>query len=349
MSTIVKPTPGAAIVNLTENSLSPCSVPGKGNPFPGGEPSVEDELARCLSHFGKMGLQLQQTAAQIEESVIDVCRNFEGIAARSKATVARTADFLVQDGNASNGKRSFESLLQACGSTMLKIMSSTVEAGELSRRAIERIEQIEKAAQQISVELRQLEHIATGNKILALNARIEAAHSGALGAGFAAVAVELASQTVKSQDVTAQVGDLAANLRALAEFTLDDLRSMNSKDQLRAEQSRREVDESMRELHAAHDEMKSLLSEMNADGVLLSNDIGSAVRGLQFQDRVSQRIAHVVEDLDTVYGRLAKHVSAVAAQSVVADESFSAYTMREERAAAGMLEAEAGAGEVELF
>ena len=38
---------------------------------------------------------------------------------------------------------------------------------------------------------------------------------------------------------------------------------------------------------------------MTADGALLATDIGSAVRGLQFQDRISQRIAHVVSDLDT--------------------------------------------------
>jgi len=333
-------------VNLIEKPLSPYSVPAKADAFAGGDPSVEAELARCLPHFGKMGVQLQETAAQIEESVVDVCKNFQGIAARSKATVRRTTDFLVQN---DDGKHSFESLLEACGSTMLKIMNSTAEAGELSRRAIERIEQIEKTAQQINVELRELEHIATGNKILALNARIEAAHSGAIGAGFAAVAVELASQTAKSRDVVSQVGDLATNLRGLAEFTLDDLRRMSAKDQLRAEQSRREVDDSIRDLHTAHDEMKSMLSEMSADGALLSNDISSAVRGLQFQDRTSQRIAHVVEDLDTLHGRLAKHVSTLAAQSTITDEGFSAYTMREERAAAGLLDAEAAAGEVELF
>jgi hypothetical protein len=127
-------------VNSTETPLGVHGVPGQANGASGVGPSVEDELARCLPHFGKMGLQLQQTAAQIEESVVDVCKSFQGIAARSKATVARTAEFLVQDDNAATGKRSFESILQACGGTMLKIMSSTAEAGELSRRAIERIE-----------------------------------------------------------------------------------------------------------------------------------------------------------------------------------------------------------------
>jgi methyl-accepting chemotaxis protein len=306
------------------------------------------ELARYLPHLRKMSSQLQETALQIETSVVEVCNSFEAIAERSKATVKRTAGFLGRS-EATSGVRSFESLIQSCGGTMLKIMESTAEAGEISLRAIERIEQMEKASQQIAIALRQLEHIDTGNKILALNARIEAAHSGSMGAGFAAVAVELASQTAKSRAVVAQVGELAGNLRGLAEFTLEDLRQMSGKDQERVEQCRREVDESLRELHGAHGEMKAMLSEMTEDGALLSNEIGSAVRGLQFQDRTNQRIAHVVEDLDTLQERMAKHLGNVPLDDGAASEGFSAYTMREERVAAGFHEAEAAGGDVELF
>ena len=306
------------------------------------------ELARYLPHLGKMSAQLQETAAQIETSVVEVCKNFEAIAERSKVTVKRTAAFLGRN-EVTSGARSFESLIQSCGGTMLKIMEATAEAGEISLRAIERIEQMEKASQQIGIALRQLEHIDTGNKILALNARIEAAHSGSMGAGFAAVAVELASQTMKSRAVVAQVGELAGSLRGLAEFTLEDLRQMSGRDQERVAQCRQEVDESLKELHEAHGEMKSMLSEMTEDGVLLSNEICGAVRGLQFQDRTNQRIAHVVEDLNTLQERMTKHLGDVPLAAGSGIEGFSAYTMREERVAAGFHETEAAGGDVELF
>jgi methyl-accepting chemotaxis protein len=336
-------------VKSTEEQNSYTAGNGTGTAHAGnGSAEAEAELARYLPHLSRMSVQLRQTAAQIEDSVVEVCKSFQGIAERSRATVARTSDFLVHDSDTATGKRSFESLLQACGQTMLGIMASITEAGQLSRRAIERIEQIDRAAQQISLALMQLEHISTGNKILALNARIEAARSGSMGAGFAAVAVELASQTVKSRDVTAEVGELAANLRALAEFTLEDLRAMSSKDQERVQQCKREVDDAIRELHAAHDEMKSMMNSMTADGTLLASDIGNAVRGLQFQDRTNQRIAHVVEDLETLQQRL-RHGGNVASSSPAADEGFSAYTMREEREVAGLSGEEAPAGDVELF
>ncbi|HSZ17924.1 MAG TPA: methyl-accepting chemotaxis protein, partial [Terracidiphilus sp.] len=186
-------------------------------------------------------------------------------------------------------------------------------------RAIERIQEMDKASQQISDALGQLDAIASGNRMLAFNARIEAAHAGSAGMGFAVVAVELAAQTVKSRTVTAQVGELALNLRALAESTLQDLRRMNQKDSERVEQCRREVDGALEDLQAAHSEMTEMLNGMTAEGVSLATDISSAVRGMQFQDRISQRIAHVVAELDTLSARL-EHVGNFGPGAVAADE-----------------------------
>jgi methyl-accepting chemotaxis protein len=331
-------------------SLSPArgEIPPNGS-HAGDIPSpVEADLARYLPQLGKMSEQLKQTSKQIEDSVIGVCESFQGIAVRARATVARASGFLGNEGQSSSGKQSFEGLVEACSGTLVKIMNTTAEAGEISHRAIERIQEMDKASQQISEALGQLDAIASGNRMLAFNARIEAAHAGSAGMGFAVVAVELAAQTVKSRTVTAQVGELALNLRALAESTLQDLRRMNQKDSERVEQCRREVDGALEDLQAAHSEMTEMLNGMTAEGVSLATDISSAVRGMQFQDRISQRIAHVVAELDTLSARL-QHVGNFAPGAVAADEGFSTYTMREERAVGGTGEEEASAGDVELF
>jgi len=267
----------------------------------------------------------------------------------ARTTVARAAGFLSHDEQSTSGRQSFEALIEACSATLVKILNTTIEAGDVSRRAIERIEEMDKASQQISEALRQLDQITNSNRMLAFNARIEAAHAGTAGMGFAVVAVELAAATVKSRSVTAQVGELALNLRSLAHSTLQDLRNMNEKDAERVGQCRQEVDDSLRDLQTAHSEMADMLNGMTADGALLATDIGAAVRGLQFQDRTSQRIAHVVSDLDTLCARLKRHAGPVAPGAEAADEGFSAYTMQEEREVAGLGEAESSAGDVELF
>jgi methyl-accepting chemotaxis protein len=310
---------------------------------------VEAELAQYLPHFGRMSEQLKETSSQIESSVVEVCNSFQGIAQRAKEAVDRTTGFLRQQGDGNSGERSFEGLIENCSGTLVKILNVTEEAGEVSRRAVERIRQMDEASQSISAAIQQLEQIAGGNKILALNARIEAARAGSYGVGFAVVAMEVISQTEKSHKVNTQVGELITNLRTLAGSTLADLKQMNDKDRQRVEQCKHEVDDSLRDLQNAHREMKKILTGMTEEGALLASDIGAAVRGLQFQDRTSQRIAHVVEDLDTLRTRLTVRLGDGPAVQPASDEGFSSYTMHEERTVAGMAETESGAGEVELF
>jgi len=272
---------------------------------------------------------------------------------RAKETVARTTSFLSRTGEGTSDSRSFETLLDECSGTLVKILNVTEEAGEISHRAIERIRQMDQASQSISGAIEKLEEIANGNKILALNARIEAARAGEHGVGFAVVAMEVISQTERSQKVNAQVSELILNLRALAGSTLEDLQRMNERDRKRVEQCRSEADESLKNLQGAHDEMKTMLTGMTEEGASLSQEIGAAVRGLQFQDRTSQRIAHVVEDLETLQTKLSTRFGsgsdAGTASGHASNEGFSDYTMHEERVVAGVGETESGGGDVELF
>jgi methyl-accepting chemotaxis protein len=310
---------------------------------------VETALAQYLPHLSRMSEQLKQTSSQIESSVVEVCGSFQGIAQRAKETVERTTSFLSQQGKESSDTKSFESLIDNCSSTLVKILNVTEEAGEVSRRAIERIQQMDKASQLISAALVKLEQIAIGNKVLALNARIEAARAGRYGTGFGVVANEVISQTERSQKVNSQVSGLITNLRALAGSTLQDLQQMNDKDRKRVEQCKREVNESLIDLQGAHGEMKTMMTEITGEGALLANDIGAAVRGLQFQDRTSQQIAHVVGDLETLHKKLSSRFDEGSVGETAPHAGFSSYTMHEERKVAGIHGVESAQGDVELF
>src|SRR6201996_7515518 len=296
---------------------------------------IEALVARYVPSMGKLSEQLKQTSSQIEQSVMEVCGSFQGMAERARATVAKATGFLGQGGDQASGKHSFDELIERTGATLVNIMDTIAESGEISRRAVQSIQQIDAASEQISAALGLLEQLAKQNKMLALNARIEAAHAGSRGAGFEVVAIEVASQTQKSRDVTNKVGSLVENLRSLASAILVDLRQINERDMERVEASQREANESLRDLRAAHEEMKGMLTGMTEDGALLAKDISSAIRGMQFQDRVSQRIAHVVEELDDMRTRLSAGVSSVHL-GTPADDNFKAYTMREEREVAGI-------------
>lgn len=308
---------------------------------------LETELSRHLPDLGRMSEQLKQTTAQIEDAVVDVCTSFQGIAQRARETVDRAAELLSEETSRRDG-RSFEALIESCSGTLVKVLGATEEVNEISRRAIERIREIDQVSEQVSSALTQLGTIAKGNKMLAMNARIEAAHAGALGVGFAVVAKEVVSQTDKSEKVTAKVSDLISALRTLAGSTLSDLRRMHEQDHLRVVQCRKEVDSSLHDLHDAHSRMAETLSAMTRQGEMVAADIGEAVRGLQFQDRTNQRIAHVVDELDALHEKLIDRFGADAIERATGGK-FDHYTMQEEREVAGISGEESGQGDIELF
>ena len=320
--------------------LAPVKAPSSG---------TSSGLAHCIPRLTSMSEQLVQTSAKIEDSIVEVCHSFQAIADRATAGAQRVSALLGGDDRVRLSERSFEGLLQSCANTMLKLLDASVESARITARAVERIEGIDKASRQITSALGRLDMISSGNKILALNARIEAAHSDTHGVGFAAVAVELSLQTDRSREVTAQLAELTESLRTLAQSTVGDLQHMQAEDNRRSRRSRAEVDETLLELRTAHKQMEQMLSDTTAESNVLAKDIGAAVRGLQFQDRVSQRLAHVVEDLAVIKARVAAHVGTGGHHNILVDQGFSGQSMREEHEIYGAGDDAVHTGDIELF
>lgn len=310
---------------------------------------MSNALTSYLPAITIMDTQLKETAEQIEQAVIDVCGNFEGISRRAKESVAKTAAFLASNQDSSQQDSSVEQLIEECQVTMETLLSAIEHAGEVSRKAVEQIRLIDGYSHKISTSLKQLDGIAEGNKILAINARIEAAHAGEAGAGFSIVANEVNAQAQKSHEVILQVTDLSGQLRDAARSAVKDLEKMDQRDRKSAEHSRKQVTTALNGFQDMHSRMKAMLGEMSSEGELLADDISAAIRGLQFQDRTGQRISHVRHGLETLQKKLEQMSQGEVAEHIsITDDMLHSYTMHEERQAAGIQDS-AMPGDIELF
>jgi methyl-accepting chemotaxis protein len=306
-------------------------------------------VAHTLPVLEVMGTQLKETASQIEHAVVEVCGKFQSMANRARAGVSGAAE-LLSGSSESGSSSSVDSLIAEAARTIEALLGHTQDSAAVSTSAIERIKRVQEATDHIAKSLAQLDDITIGNRLLAVNARIQAVYAGDKAAGFGGVANEIGVQAKRSAEIVELIRSVSSELRHIASSALTDLQSMVVEDQKAYQRSKVEVDRVLEDFRFMHNSTREFIGKMQEEGRGIAKEIAGAVRTLQFQDRINQRIGHVVAELDRIKAELGTHCADVKLDAKPILEHLSnSYTMQEERNVLGGSHGEIASGEVELF
>jgi methyl-accepting chemotaxis protein len=318
-----------------------------------GPNDLRNALTANLPILPVLSAQLRQTAAQVEEAVVEVCENFAGIAARTQASVTRTTTFLGNQASGPGERVDIETLIEASRRTLETLLNRLGRASEKSACAIEKLGAVELSRARIVKAIAGLANIATGNKILAVNARIQAAGLGTRGAGIAALANEISAHARETAGIAQLVVAISDELSVALGSAMLDVEETASADQVSLQSSRQDVERTISQFRTTLESTRQFIGAMVIEGETLSSDIFGAVRSLQFQDRTNQRISHVIDEIDRMHGHLSACLGDSPGAGVDGTELADLtrhYTMAEERAAAGTgNETSAMPGDVEFF
>lgn len=155
--------------------------------------------------------------------------------------------------------------------------------------------------------LQQIDSISSQTNLLALNAAIEAARAGSHGRGFAVVADEVRALSQRSNTFSQQVRSEFALVKEEMETASRVVGKMASRDMNMSLDSKDRLTNMMSELDSINHEVSQKLSEVSAVSEQLSEDVGHAIRSLQFEDMSRQLLDHIalrVEGLNQVAGYL---------------------------------------------
>ncbi len=160
-----------------------------------------EKLQSALSRVAENARGIDAGANEIRAAADDLAKRTEQQAASVEETAAALEEITttVKDST----KRA-----QEAGQLVAKARTGAEQSGEVVRKAVIAMEQIEKSSSEISNIISVIDEIAFQTNLLALNAGVEAARAGEAGKGFAVVAQEVRELAQRSASAAKDIKSL---------------------------------------------------------------------------------------------------------------------------------------------
>ena len=166
-----------------------------------------DKLQAALSNVAQNARGIDAGANEIASAANDLAKRTE----QQAAAVEETAAALEQ---ITTTVRESTDRAREAGQLVSRAKTGAEQSGEVVRRAVAAMEQIEKSSGEISNIIGVIDEIAFQTNLLALNAGVEAARAGEAGKGFAVVAQEVRELAQRSANAAKEIKALITTSNA---------------------------------------------------------------------------------------------------------------------------------------
>lgn len=271
-------------------------------------------------------------AAQLDAASAHMASAIEALAARF-AGIVTSLDGIVA---ASTGAAGRDELIASSQRRLAEVVA-TLEAAVAQRTAFfEGLLALRSVNDAMAAMTREVTAIGGQTRLLALNAKIEAARAGAAGLAFGVVAGELSQLASQSAAAGERIEERARQAAATIAATLDAAGGGAVDAGVAAAGAT--VAEVLDDLLGVLARSEDATAGLGRAAEAVRGEIGESLVALQFQDRVTQVLSHVTASIRTLPGRIdaaladPAHPGPLGADELLGDLA-AAYTMVEEHLA----------------
>jgi methyl-accepting chemotaxis protein len=266
-----------------------------------GGAGVDDYLAG-QAQFGDQVVpiwcrHIENSRTQMESAVGDLAERFAGI-------VDKLDHALHVSSLDSNDGSSLTGVFSHSETQLGSVVVSMKSAMDSKHTMLAQIKELERFTRELRDMAEGVASIAAQTNLLALNAAIEAARAGPAGRGFAVVAQEVRNLSNRSAETGRNIADRVGKISA-AILSASHAAELSSEQEDKSLQSAEGMIESvLKDFRQVTDSLVRSSDLLKQESIGIQAEVGEALVQLQFQDRVSQVMAHVRENMELLPGLL---------------------------------------------
>jgi len=261
----------------------------------------ENTAYKSLSHLYSSAApiwaeQINNSVEQSTEAINELSSRFVEISSDLQATI-EMAGVGEGDGEPFNSRDAIRETADHIHNELNDVSSSLKDIVGLKDDSLKRIQELDSYTTDLTKMAESVQQVADQTNLLALNAAIESARAGDAGRGFAVVADEvrkLASQSGQTgEDMKKKVDIISLGVGNILKAAED---SAAQEEELisRSDKIIKEVIDQHRFTTYSLSEADNLMANMSKH---VRNEINGIVMKMQFQDRVSQILQHISNNL----------------------------------------------------
>ena len=262
--------------------------------------------------------QIEAARAVTDEAINALSQRFYGLSQRIKATVSSSA-----------GNEDMVGLLHKSQSELTSIIT-------LLKSSLEDKKSLVQAVLDLSVFIKELKNmaenvssIARQTNMVAINAAIEAAHAGDAGRGFAVVANEVRQLSNSSAATGKQIAEKVRIINTAITETMALSKAFEQKDLEMVTNAEHVVANVVIKFGDAANAVVDASDALRAEGQHVGGEISEVLVSLQFQDRVTQMLSHVQNDVTRLEQTLVNGVAEIDTHQWLA-KLAATYTMQQQ-------------------
>lgn len=264
-----------------------------GHPAGNGLPNLDRV---CASVMPIWSLQVETGRAQTEDAVTSLAIRFSGLAEKLGAAVSASQS-AAGGSDSKQGQDGLVGLLEASQRDLGSIIDSLRESTVSKQSLLKEVNQLALFMGELKEMAAEVGSIAMQTNLLALNAAIEAARAGEAGRGFAVVADEVRKLSTLSAETGKRISQGAERINAAIASTVSASEQSVTRDAESVTHSESVIGQVIERFHGAASRLTDSSRILNEASMGIRDEISDVLVSLQFQDRVSQILSHIRDDI----------------------------------------------------